>query len=141
MKFQTNNLASRYAFILCLSIALLFSQTFQAHMHLQHDEHAGQELGHVVDLHIASSVHESTHDTHHQDDFMDHQYHAEVDVSTDSFVKKAEQLNFSMLLFLIVGLIISIPTSAIFSKHSLFKKIRPKPLYYSLSPPLRAPPK
>jgi len=141
MKSQTNNLATRYAFILCLSIALLFSQTFQAHMHLQHAEYlAGADPEHVIDLHVASLFHQSTHDTHHQDDFMEHQYHAEVDVSADSFVKKIEQLNFSMLLFLIIGFILSIPTSTAVSKYSLFK-IRPKPLYYFLNPPLRAPPK
>jgi len=140
MKTHNNNLASRYAFIVCLSIMLLFSQTFQAHMHLQHNEHAAQESGHVIDIHVVSSFHDSAYDTHHQDDFITHHDHPEVDVSVDSLVKKIGKINFSLLLFLVVGFILTVPLLLFVSKYYLFK-IKSDSLYYFLNPPLRAPPK
>jgi len=121
MRTFVNNSAYRYTFILCLSIALLFSQTFQAHMHIQHDDHAVQELGHVVGLHIASSFHSSTHDTHHQDDFITPHDHPEIDVNFESLVKKIGKINFSLLLILVVGFILTFPLLLIVVNTILLK--------------------
>lgn len=138
MRTLANNLAYRYAFILCLSIALLFSQVFKAHMHLQHDAPFPdvQEHSHVVDIHLATSLHDSTLDTHHQDN----QYHAEVDVSTDSFVKKVTLIDLFVLLFVFIGFTLSAPCRQRVNKL-YFLKIKPISFYYLFQPPLRAPPK
>lgn len=143
MKLQANNLAFRYALIACFSIALLFSQTFKAHMHLQHAENfAETSQQHITDVHvdIGSSLHDSPHNSHHQDDFIDHNFHAEIDVSTDSFVKKVESLNSFLLLFIIVGFTLLTPRlQNICKRYTL--KIKPVSLHYLFLPPLRAPPK
>lgn len=142
MKFHTNNSIYRYAFIVCLSITLLFSQTFKVHMHIQHDESVSEtSQKHIVDVHVdvGSSLHNSSHNTHHQDDFLDHQYHAEVDVSTDSFVKKVGLSNLSVLLFFIIGFILLTPRLQSISRRYILK-IKPISFYYLLLPPLRAPP-
>lgn len=111
-------------------------------MHIQHDDDFSEtSQKHIVDVHVdvGSSLHNSSHNTHHQDDFLDHQYHAEVDVSTDSFVKKVGLTDLLVLLFFIIGFILFAPHIQNVSKRYI-QKIKPATLYYLIQPPLRAPP-
>lgn len=106
-------------------------------MHSQHD---GATTVHAVDVHVSASLHDAGHDTHHQDDFQDHHYHAEVDVSTDSFVKKIGLINLSVLLFFIISFVLCEPRLGCNGKHYILKII-PISLCYLFQPPLRAPPR
>lgn len=117
-----------------MAAALLFTQGLKLHMHIQHDE-APASAGHIVDVHVASSLHEITHDTHHQN-----AHHATaIDVDANSYVKKVEQFKLFVLLFLIAGITLCIPQLlCIHRRYTL--KANLAPLYYLLHPPLRAPP-
>lgn len=141
MRTNTNNSASQYSFILLLSVSFLFAQMFKAHIHSQHDSLPLETTtGHVVYAHVATSLHDTEYNTHQQDDFQDHYYHAEVDVSADSFLKKVELFNIFVLLFFIIGFVLYAPRLRCVSKRYILK-IKPISLYYLFQPPLRAPPR
>jgi len=141
MRRNTNNSAPQYTFIICLSVALLFAQMFKLHMHSLHDEIPFEATtGHIVGAHVSTSLHDTGHITHHQDDFLEHDYHAEVDVSADSFVKKVESLNLFVVLLFIMGFVLCAPRLQCVGKHYILKII-PVYLYYLFQPPLRAPPR
>lgn len=130
MRARIDNSLSQYAFIACLSIALLFTQAFNMHRHIQHDDGAAS-AGHIADVHVAASL----HDTHHQDD-----HHATaIDLSTDSYVKKAEMPQLFLLLFFIASIVLCAPRLLCIHRRYLHK-IKSVSLYYLLHPPLRAPP-
>ena len=134
---HNNNSVSRYVLIACLGITLLFGQVFKLHMHIQHDG-APASAGHVVDVHAAFSLHDTTYDTHHQDDNQNH-HPADIKVSPDSVVKKTQFFNPIVLLFLIAGVILCVPRlQRIRSRYIIKTKL--DSLYYLLYPPLRAPP-
>ena len=141
MKLQSNSSAYRYALIVCLSIALLLSQTFKAHVHLHHDNFSGSAHQHTVDLHvdINHSDHNETNDILHHEDALNHQNHAEIDVSSESLVKKIKQTDLSVLLFLIIAFVLFTPRIQRDCKRYLCKA-KPISLYYLFQPPLRAPP-
>ena len=134
MRIHTNNPISRYALIMCLSVALLSGQVFNLHMHIQHDE-SSTSVGHSVDLHAASSLHDTTYNTHHKDDH----HSIVIEVSTDSFVKKVGLLNLFILFFFVTGIILCVPRLLFIHRPQLLK-IRPASLNFLLHPPLRAPP-
>ena len=111
-------------------------------MHFQHDEVlsvAAHQHGHIVDVHLGSALHDSAHESLYLDDFSDHQYHAEVDVSVDSLAKKLVKLSLTLLLFVVAGFVISLPLLLVFNRHYRLK-IKLIWFYYFLTPPLRAPP-
>lgn len=132
---RNNNSVSQYALIVCLGVALLLGQTFKLHMHIQHDEiPSSPATEHIVDVHVASSL----HNAHHQDDFQDH-HPAEIDISSSGFVKKVELVNPFVLLFFIISIILCVPRLRRIHKKHTSKTERPLS-YYLLLPPLRAPP-
>jgi hypothetical protein len=135
-----NNKSSRYALIICLGVALLFVQTFKLHWHIKHDGiSSSTTAGHIVDVHVASSLHDTMYDTHHQNNAQDHHHTAEIDVSFSSFVKKTGLLNPFVLLFSIISFILCVPRlHRIRWWYALKTKL---PTFdYLLHPPLRAPP-
>lgn len=142
MRRNTNNSVSQYTFIIFLSVALLFAQMFRVHMHSQHHDDIPFEAstGHIVNVHVSTSLHDTGHDTHHQDDFQEHNYHAEVDLSIDSFVKKVNSINLFALLFFIISFVLCTPQLRCVGKQYLLK-LNPVSLFYLFQPPLRAPPK
>lgn len=132
-KYQ-NNPISHYLLVLCLSLALILSQTNRLHMHLQHDDHSSVASGHIVDVHTTTIQHDmdlaDRHNDHHT---------AAIDINTDNLVKKTHSLNPLVLILFVIGLflylprLISLPRSR--SYQTLFISC-----YYLLHPPLRAPP-
>ena len=138
MRKYTNNSIFQYVLIACLALTLALGQSSKLHMHIEHDDVLSSTMSdHKLDVHIATSLHDSTHDTHHQDDFQDHHL-TDYKVSPDSVVKKIESFTPFILFFLFVTLFLGIPQlRSIFRQHIQTKL---SSTYYLLSPPLRAPP-
>ena len=138
MKKYTNTSFFQYALIACMAIALTLSQVVKLHMHLEHDDVlSSTSTEHILDVHVASSLHDLTHNTHHNDDFQDH-HQADIKVSPDSVVKKIESFNPYILLFLFVSFFFSFPKIRSIFRKNIQSKLTST--YYLLSPPLRAPP-
>lgn len=138
MRKYTNNSIFQYALIACLALTLALGQSSKLHMHLEHDDVVSSAISdHKLDVHIATSLHDSTHDNHHQDDFQDHHL-ADYKVSPDSVVKKIESFTPFILLFLFVSLFLGIPQLRTIFRQHIQTKLTSN--YYLLSPPLRAPP-
>lgn len=138
MRKYTNNSFFRYALIACLALTLALGQASKLHMHIEHDDVLSSTMSeHKLDVHIASSLHDSTHDTHHQDGFQDHHL-TDYKVSPDSVVKKIESFTPFILLFLFVSLFLGIPQLRSTFRQHIQTKLTSS--YYLLSPPLRAPP-
>ena len=139
MMGHNKNTISQYAFIICLSVTLLFGQTFKLHMHPQHeDTHKSVSTEHIVNVHVASLSHDLQLESHHQKDTQNH-HAAEINVNPDSVVKKINSINPIILLFLIFSIVLSVPRLWFFHRWSPFKT-KLKFLYYLLHPPSRAPP-
>jgi len=138
MKKYINNSFFSYALIACLALTLALGQASKLHMHIEHDDVPSSTMSeHKLNVHIATSLHDSTHDTHHQDDFQDHHL-TDIKVGPDSVVKKIESFTPFILIFLFVSLFLGIPQLRnIFRQHIQTKLTS---TYYLLSPPLRAPP-
>ncbi len=137
---RSNNSVSQYALIACLVVALLLGQVFNLHMHILHDgSPLSASAGHIADVHVAFLPHDTTYDSHHQDDAQDHHHPAEIDVSATSIVKKAGLLNPFVFLFFIISIILCVP-----QLHRIHRNYNSRterfPGYYLLHPPLRAPP-
>jgi len=131
---------SQYALIACFSIALLFGQMSKLHMHIQHDgTPSPATTKHIINVHVASSLHDITDVSHHQDNIHDHHHSAEIDVSSSSFVKKVELLNPLITLFFIVIMVLCAPRLHRIRRW-FAQKIKLTTLDYLLHPPLRAPP-
>lgn len=130
MRKYSNNSFLQYALIIGLAFALMLGQSSKLHMHIEHDDILSSTMSdHKLDVHIATSLHDSTYETHHQTDYK---------VSPDSAVKKVETFTPFILFFLFVSLFLAIPPlRSIFSQHIQTKLTS---TYYLLSPPLRAPP-
>ena len=140
MRKNTNNYTHQYALIVYLIIALLLAQTFKLHAHVQHDgTPSSPDTEHSIDVHMAFSQHNASYDTHHQDDFQDHQHSTEINVSSSSFIKKTQILNLFALLFFISSIILFIAGIVCFQRKSSPRQHKPSG-YYLLRPPLRAPP-
>lgn len=138
MRRYADNSVSQYTLIIFLGVALLFGQAFKFHMHIQHDGIPASSSGHIIDVHTAASLHDTTHDTHHQDGIQDHHHPTEIDISSESLVKKVGLSSLSMLLFLVVIILCASRLRCIHGWHIL--KTTPVSLNYLLHPPLRAPP-
>jgi len=131
---SSNNSVLQYLLILCLSLALLLAQSNRLHMHLEHDDHSSIESGHVVNVHIASLLHDIDL-ANHQDD---HHLMA-IDISSANIVKKISLFNPLAIILLLVTLFLLLPCRALISRQRLYKILR-TPVDYLLYPPLRAPP-
>ncbi len=142
MRKLTNNSIFQYASIACLAFALMLSQVSKLHMHIEHDESlSSTTTEHKLNVHVASSLHDSAPDAHHQDDFQnnnqDHHL-TDIKVTPDSVVKKVGSFNLYVFLFLFINFFLGIPKlRSVFREHLQTKLIS---TYYLLSPPLRAPP-
>jgi hypothetical protein len=146
MKKIYNNPVFRYVLIACLSVALLLGQAVKLHMHVQHDEVSSvgsviknSSLDHIVDVHVSSSLHNTTHGDHHLDDFQDHHNNADIDISPDGFLKVSKVLNLFVFLLLVASLALSVPLLQRTRKKNVFQILSPTK-YYLLHAPLRAPP-
>ena len=134
MENHHNNPVLQYLLILCLSLALILSQTSRLHMHLQHDDHSSVASGHIVDVHTTTIQHDMDLADHHDD-----HHTAAIDINTDNLVKKTSSLNPLVLILLFLGLflylsrLINLPRLR--RNQTLFTSC-----YYLLHPPLRAPP-
>lgn len=136
MKMRTINTVSRYMLIACLSVALLISQMFRLHLHIEHDE-ASTVAAHLIETHTIASLHDRAFDTQ-QDDTQDH-HTSEVDVSTDSFVKKVKLFSIFMFFFLFISTYFQFPRLCCIRFQHLLTT-NSASLYNLLHPPLRAPP-
>lgn len=134
-----NNPIFQYVFTLSLCIALLMAQTSGLHLHVQHDDHSSATSGHIVDIHIASTLHDiNTHNHNHE--ALDDHHPAAIDISQDYLVKKTNLFNDLVLFIFFIGIFLCVPRL-----RCVFSRWRYKPptvnTYYNfLSPPLRAPP-
>lgn len=138
MRKYLNNSFYQSALIAGLVLSLAFGHAFKLHMHLEHNHDPSSTLSEQkLDVHIASSFHDSVHNTLHQDDFQDHHL-ADIKVSPDSAVKKVKTFTPFIVLFLFLSLFLAVPPlRSVFRKHLQTKLTS---IYYLLSPPLRAPP-
>ena len=141
MRKHLNSPIPQYALIACLSIALLFGQMFKLHMHILHSNTSdpGTLSGHVIEVHTSPSTFDQIHDKHSHDKTTAHHHDGEVEVSSDSFVKKVKQLLQFVLLFFTISTIFNL-----FIKRRTWIKydfnLKCRSALYLLHPPLRAPP-
>jgi hypothetical protein len=141
MKTRLNNSFFQYALIVSLGTVLLLGQTFKLHMHvkLQAGDPAGaaEQIG---QLHIASTLHD---DLRHSDSRLQTQSHdnsAEIEISSDSYIKKAELLVLAGTLFLVCAvLLLNLRPGRVAKRFSVPTR-RVSSLLYFVNPPLRAPP-
>lgn len=140
MRAKPTNPLYQYAFVACIGIALLLGQVFKLHMHIAHDANsAGSTSSQMLDVHIASTLHDTIPDSHHDDSHNNHHV-AEVDISSDSFVKKINSLTLFLFFFLIVSTLLY-RQQAVRISHPDFVDSGPTASLYHLHPPLRAPPR
>ena len=134
MKKHHYNTVLQYLLVLCISSALILSQTNLLHMHLQHDDHSSGASVHVINVHTSTLLHDGDLVDHHGD-----HHSAAIDVTPDNLVKKTSSLNPLVLILLFLGLILYKPRLICLpwqrSYLTLFTSC-----YYLLHPPLRAPP-
>ncbi len=133
-----NNTVTQYVLITCLAVVLLFAQMFKLHIHIQHDE-MSEPAGHVVDVHAASSLHDTTYDAHHLDNVPNHHF-TDIKIFLDGVVKKVGLFNIFVLLFVIASIIIMRVSRLRCIRRRYIFKTKLDSLYYLLQPPLRAPP-
>jgi len=133
MRKYSNNSLFQYVLIVGLAFALMIGQPSKLHMHIEHSDVSSFSISdHRLNVHIATSLHDSPRDAHHKTD-----YKVSSD-STVSTVKKVETFTPFILFFLFVGLFLTFPLlRSIFRKHIQTKLTS---THYLLNPPLRAPP-
>ncbi len=134
MKKSANNLTFQYVWVACLTIVLLFSQSFALHLHVVYDNASTaisveKELG----VHAAFFSHDQEHHEHVQEHKL-----PDVKASPDNTVKKVKSFSSYVLFFLFVSFFLGIPKLLFFSRKYSRKKL--SSLYYLFNPPLRAPP-
>lgn len=134
MKKHHNNPVLQYLLVLCISFALILSQTNLLHMHLQHDDHSSGVSGHVINVHTSTLLHDVDLAGHHGD-----HHSAAIDVTPDNLVKKTNSLNPLVLILLFLGLVLYKPLLICLPRQRLYQTLFTS-CYYLLHPPLRAPP-
>jgi len=132
-----NNSMFKTLLVLCLSITLLLSQADRLHIHIEHNDHS-MSSEHVAGVHPESTLHDVDM-THHHDNHQDEHSTVTVDVSADKIWKKANLLDSLLLIFLFIGVLLTIPRLTRVFRQT-FYKIPITSCYYLLQPPLRAPP-
>ena len=133
-----NNPIFQYMFILYLCIALLIAQASGLHMHVQHDDHSSTASGHIIDIHTASTHHDDIGT--HQHGTQDDHHSAVIDISQDYLVKKTSLSDPLALIIFFIGFFLFTPQLRRISSQWRYKPPTIKPCYYSIHPPLRAPP-
>jgi len=134
MSKNANNLFFRYAWVACLAIVLIFSQSFTLHLHVEYDDAAAvasadAELG----VHAAFFSHNLKDHKH----FQEHKL-PDVKVSSDNTAKKVKSFSPYVLFFLFISFFLGVlPFRYVSRKHVRTKLAS---LYYLFNPPLRAPP-
>lgn len=146
MRKLYKNSVFQYVLIACLSVALLLGQAVKLHMHVQHEEVSSAKAvmtdfssDHIVDVHVLSSIYNTTHGDHHQDDFQDHHNNVDIDISPDGFLKISKVLTSFVFLLLVVSFALSAPLLQRIRKTNI-SQTSPATKYYLLHAPLRAPP-
>lgn len=122
----------QYWLIGLLFSSLLVMLLFSSHFHLHHLDETGSEDGrhaHMVDVHFLTDV-----GTHADPDSGS----IPLKNGPDSLVKKFSDLSLDVVLLVVLLLILPLTGIKISRDRKLFT-VQP-PRYYSLSPPLRAPP-
>ncbi len=134
-----NNPIFQYLFVIYLCIALLMAQASGLHMHVQHDDHSHSSAtsGHIVDIHIASTLHDI--DTHHHE-VPDGSHPAAIDISQDYLVKKTSLLNPLAMFVFFIGIFLCVPRLRCVFSRWRYNPPAVNPYYNFLKPPLRAPP-
>jgi len=127
---------------LLISLSLLSAQGVNLHVHSLdhgHDDHQGH--AHAIDeadghshLSKAHFTHDTSHDDHHNGVI------SEIDISSDGVLKKASSSIFAiaLIVFLFALLVLTPSLQLIVGRWHERKLFSYR--YYSLSPPLRAPP-
>ena len=133
----TNNRTFQYAFILFFCIALLMAQTSGLHLHVQHDDHSSATPGHIVDIHIASTLHDINTQNH---EALDDHHPVAIDISQDYLVKKTNLFNDLVLFIFFIGIFLCVPRLRCVFSRLRYKTATINPCCYLLLPPLRAPP-
>ena len=140
MRKYTNHSFFQYALIVCLAITLVLGHASKLHIHIEHEntQLAGTEI-HKVDLHVASYLHEATHDSNHHNDIQQHHNSIDIDVdlTTNNLVKKVQLLNPFVLLVLTLFVILCAPPLRQIRSWHQEKKLQ---AFSCCSPPQRAPP-
>lgn len=134
MEKSQNSPILYYLLVLCLSLALILSQTNRLHMHLQHDDYASAASAHIVDVHTTTIQHDMDLAGHHNDHHV-----AAIDINTDNLVKKINSLNPLVMILLVIGFLLYRPRLISLHRPGLYQTLI-TPCYYLLHPPLRAPP-
>jgi len=134
MEKYRNNQVFRYLLVLCISLALVLSQSNRLHMHLEHDDHSSVASAHIVDVHASTLVHDLNLVDHHDD-----HHSAAIDVSPDNLVKKTNSLNPLVLILLLIGFFIYLPRLICLSRQKTYQILFIS-CSYLFHPPLRAPP-
>ena len=130
----------QYMLILYLCIALLMVQASGLHLHVQHVDHASATSEHIVDIHIASTLHDIDKYTHHYGGAQNDHHPVAIDISQDYLVKKTSMLDPLALMIFFIGFFLFIPRLRRICSQWRYKPPTINPCYYLLHPPLRAPP-
>lgn len=126
-----DNSVLRTLLILCISLALLFSQINLLHMHIEHNDHSNAS-DHIVDVHTATLMHDF-------DLILDDHHSVAVDISPDNLSQTVNSLNPQLFILFFVGLLLILSPLLYSVRQKLFLKYFTR-RYYLLQPPLRAPP-
>jgi small-conductance mechanosensitive channel len=142
MKTVSHNPFIQYAFVACLGMLLILGQTFKLHMHVTSLEvkptHVFTEQ--IGQIHIASMLHDKANKADLQSGNQTHKHSAEIEISSDSYVKKTELLVLAVLLILVAALVLSGLHSYRVIRYFSNPRRLVVSLLYLISPPLRAPP-
>ena len=137
--WRKNILGNKTIFVL-LIFALLIAQTFKLHLHIEHENTPLTDTEiHTVDVHAASYLHETNHDSNHHNDIQQHHNSIDIDVdlTTNNIVKKVQLLNPFVLFVFTLFIILCAPQLR--QTRSWYQEIKPRAFSYC-SPPQRAPP-
>jgi hypothetical protein len=141
MRTWLNNPLLQYTFIVCLGLALTIGQAFKLHLHVKsHTDNAASNATQIGQLHIASTLHKKQNDSDSHSLIHKHEHSTEIDISSDSLVKKAIVLVLAILLFLVSILLLCSHSACRIRKYFSYVTKRPTTLRYLVNPPLRAPP-
>ncbi|TDY02854.1 hypothetical protein [Thiohalophilus thiocyanatoxydans] len=109
--------------------SLLMMLLFPSHLHLHHLDDAASEHGHVVDRHFLTDI--GSHGETGSDS-------TPLKSGPGTLVKKFSDLSLDVALLMVLVLLLPLTGRTLSRARKQFT-LRP-PRYYSLSPPLRAPP-
>ena len=124
----------KHLLILCLGLALMFSQSNRLHIHPQHGDHLLVASAHVVNVHATTMLHDIDLADHHGG-----HHSVAIDINTDNVIKKTNLVNPLFLVVLFIGLFLYLPRLISLPRQRFYQTLF-APCYYFLHPPLRGPP-